>query len=59
MFEQELTILARVHQIKKVPLWASSPLEPSVITLVLRVSSPLGAPFLFGAHGPPAEMDLY
>ena len=45
---------ARVHQIKKVPLRASSPFEPRVITIVLflRVSSPLGAPFLFGAHGP-------
>ena len=32
---------------KKVPLRASSPLEPWVITLVLRVSSHLGAPFFW------------
>ena len=28
------------------------PIPPPVITLVLRVSSHFGAPFLFGAHGP-------
>ena len=33
-------------------IWCSRALGPLVITLVLRVSSPLGGPYLIGAHRP-------